>query len=457
MVRLPAPLPDELLFSRIVRFTIQSGASIGEIQKHLFGDKRSSVHPTLTQGIASFKDENDESLESLYSQTLGAAFQMGLPSDRSLVISKMARITTGHISRLWQLPNLKGHQTHRLMSCPRCVVLDLQQFGVAYWHRSHQLPSVSACYEHGTRLYENILPNRYHLRIGLPLANDRVEKGSDIELAFAAHSEHFLRHKCVENKQQLLFFVWRELARKGFLTDGGQVRRQSICSSLFVVASALNVSQSYFVPNGPDDYAYLRNILSQAQYSHPGRLLIFLFWLSQTGASQERPSLSEVKKCDTEVLESECVELLRQNMSLNKVAHTLQRSRSFVKRVALKYELTDRLNPKRINNDMRNRIIKMAYQGWHCRAIAKQFEISHGSVEMVISAREALVEHRRKCRFESKRRRYRVETVRYFQRFPKAQRKDFFATHYAAAHWLYRNDHCWLSNVLPRALDPEFR
>ena len=36
--------------------------------------------------------------------------------------------------------------------CAECIRADQEKFGCGYWHRSHQLPAVTACWRHGTKL-----------------------------------------------------------------------------------------------------------------------------------------------------------------------------------------------------------------------------------------------------------------------------------------------------------------
>lgn len=76
---------------------------------------------------------------------------------------------------------------HPLRACVACMAEDQASFGVAYWHRLHQLPSVWICPKHGTLLLESrrrqtveawaalCLPTFVHLRPALALARKNVE------------------------------------------------------------------------------------------------------------------------------------------------------------------------------------------------------------------------------------------------------------------------------------------
>lgn len=181
-------------------------------------------------------------------------------------------------------------------------------------------------------------------------------------------------------------------------------------------------------------------------------MCIFLYWLSfcENNEGLSKPRTGSSVSCKTEK-EKQCYLLLNSGTSLNETAKIIDKSRTYVKSIALKYGQTSRLAPKRINLKMRNSIADMASQGWHRNAIAKQFGVSTGSVEMVISSVPGLVDRRRQIKFESMRRRYRVTILRFLASRPNTIRKAVFVENSAAAYWLYQNDHAWLMAKLPRA------
>ena len=56
-----------------------------------------------------------------------------------------------------------------LRYCPVCQVSDVQNYGEAYWHRSHQIPAVQLCHIHKTRLVSSTV------KVGGIGANHRLE------------------------------------------------------------------------------------------------------------------------------------------------------------------------------------------------------------------------------------------------------------------------------------------
>jgi len=362
------------------------------------------------------------------------------------------------LSRFWKLPNQKGLQIQALKSCAQCFFEDTKEYGLAYWHRAHQIPNVSACHKHGINLDKQTLTYRYHLAVGLPSPPVAITKAAKNDVEYAQFCANLISDPDFYTKESLLLFIFRRLDALGFMTKSNRIRRQRICDTLFLKARRLNYEQEYFVPDSTYDFKFIRSLLSPVCFSHPGRFCIFLYWLSQQVAVEEAlilPLHGAIPLRDD--IEEQCISLLHLGHSLNETAKMINKSRTYVKSLALKHGITNRLRPKRINMSMRQKIIKMAQSGWHRRVIANQFLISDGSVELIISSRAELVIRRKRCKFESIRRRYRVEIRRFVDKTPNIIRQDVFENCNAAAHWLLRHDKGWLFENIPSPLKPMIR
>jgi hypothetical protein len=57
--------------------------------------------------------------------------------------------------------------------CTECLVSDEHQFGVPYWHVTHQIPSVASCVAHQTVLVETGLKTLNNLELPVDLRYDR--------------------------------------------------------------------------------------------------------------------------------------------------------------------------------------------------------------------------------------------------------------------------------------------
>jgi|TARA_B100000700_G_scaffold92408_1_gene104356 transposase len=454
---LPALLPSELLFSRIIRLLVQTGFSAAQIQYLLFSNSRISINPLLVPLSDALSDCSGEEIASLYTQTLGRIFEIGLPGKYPPVENILRSKYSYYSSWLWKFPNHRGLQNPILKSCNKCISQDIYTYGVAYWHREHQIPNVVACHLHSLTLNENKLLRRYHLAAGLPSSTtlDVYAKQQDVEYAMFVAS--VLTKQSFSSKSHVLAHIFKNLMDKGFLTKRKQLKRQLICKSFYNEVSTLTVEHSYYSPESATDFRFLRSLLSPENYSHPGRLLIFLFWLSKHENAKIEVEANHSQKANSkDELEQRCVLYLNQGYSLNQVSKIIHKSRTYVKSVALRAGITDRFNPKRIDQTMRNKIVAMAYKGWHRRFIAKTFSVSEGSVEMIISSIPELVKYRKRCKYESKRRSYRVEILRFIDNNADCIRQDIFDNCNAAAHWLFGNDRGWYDENMPAPLLPKF-
>lgn len=115
------------------------------------------------------------------------------------------------------------------------------------------------------------------------------------------------------------------------------------------------------------------------------------------------------------------------------------------------------LKPKVITEEVISGVISMAYKGFNRKAIAKEFQISTGSVEQIISSEEDLVEKRKIFKYQSKRRKYKAVILRAIGDNPSAIKQEIKNCCYAAFHWLYAHERTWLDNTLPVPTKPKAR
>ncbi|WP_336511217.1 TniQ family protein, partial [Vibrio anguillarum] len=76
---------------------------------------------------------------------------------------------------------MREHAQLTLKMCPVCVQEDIRQFGVAYWHRVHQIPAIESCCEHQQQLVDVRLPKRLKLAVGYPSSFETKSQESSDE------------------------------------------------------------------------------------------------------------------------------------------------------------------------------------------------------------------------------------------------------------------------------------
>jgi hypothetical protein len=246
----------------------------------------------------------------------------------------------------------------------------------------------------------------------------------------------------------------------GYITPKGRVRRKSIMKE-FTSGLAHYPTQKSLFPRHNSDYHYISTLLSGGASCHPFRHLLFGAWLFRSAeemlvysAPIAEPKSHEAANSNQRVDEQQCLMLLKQGLSLAAVYRMTGKSRCYLKRLAAVYGVKLNLKPKQLNEELQPRIFRLAGLGVNRRRISQICSIGVGSVEQLISTAPDLVKWRKLCHFESKRRRSRVQVLRYRQMNPRALRRDIKRDCNAAFFWLYHNDHEWLERMLPPAAQP---
>ena len=163
----PNPYPDELLYSLFVRHHIRSGNKIfkqtiedllGYVPHQLYGLALPSNLNFLVEKLRLISSQTAEDLISNY--TLYSFYIIFLTQSEAFLLKNLMRKKTSKpIFQVAKIDVAKGSEDSRLLKfCSQCLEKDLQKFGEAYWHRTHQIPGIFACLTHGTVLRESLVP-----------------------------------------------------------------------------------------------------------------------------------------------------------------------------------------------------------------------------------------------------------------------------------------------------------
>ncbi|NOH29495.1 TnsD family Tn7-like transposition protein [Vibrio mediterranei] len=453
-MQLPKALPDESLYSRICRFLSVCEYSTEQALELLTGDSRAAIHPYLTSNLSSIAQLTSESSKSLLScQTLRPLFSNYLPNYRDVIEDVVA--STNEVIRASQVSTFREKEALSIKYCPVCAKNDLHEHGVAYWHLSHQVPGLEACAAHSSWLVHQELPSRNHVRCHfLPSPQTTPIHCSNIATEFAFFVTKRVLALQAKDKHQSHFvlseYYRKQLALNGFVTANGRIRRKSILEGLYELSEGLFMSPTPLSVRSKSDFSFLSTLLSGKFSQHPFKHLMLEFYFSKC----QPPNVAAIKSFPIALAvyeEGKCCDLLRSGLSMAAVSREIGRSRCYVKSMALKHNIPVNLKPKKITLSLKSSVIRLARRGFHREVIAKLHDISSGSVELIISSTSGLVTWRRKCKFESLRRRYRYQIMQFIESTPEATRQEIKDAQEAAYHWLYSHEHEWLETVLPNA------
>ncbi|UIN21183.1 TnsD family Tn7-like transposition protein [Herbaspirillum frisingense] len=153
-------LPDETFYSLCGRIHQVSGVIDSAVTcQRLFGHRLQGVQHDIPSRLNHFVERTSGvfgSAEEILQMHSILAFHFFLkPSEvRSTICRSLAEGGVGSAKYQLGLLSSRFRAHHPLRLCPQCAVLDREEFGVCYWHLSHQYPGVWFCDRHGCVLKE---------------------------------------------------------------------------------------------------------------------------------------------------------------------------------------------------------------------------------------------------------------------------------------------------------------
>ncbi len=157
---LPMQLPDETLYSLLARIAISNGMSGIEIVRRLLGDPNALSSIGCKVDLHHFSIIMDGAYGGV-SEIISALTI--LPIQRRLgEVEDSELALVGEGKRRLSLDALVFGRDRGLKwkICHECMKEDVATYGVAYWHRSHQITSTICCSKHGEYLRSFALPRR---------------------------------------------------------------------------------------------------------------------------------------------------------------------------------------------------------------------------------------------------------------------------------------------------------
>jgi len=151
----PAGFPDETIGSRVSRYHIRRGRpTMSATYKQLFGRMPFSLTVLIQPHLENLAEKlpgssQDNLMELQNNSTL-------LPLVQQFFGPKTA---TRHADRvpgtpLVELPRRIVGDSRLTHMCADCLIEDERDYGWPYIHRTHQIPGVTACWKHSTRLLD---------------------------------------------------------------------------------------------------------------------------------------------------------------------------------------------------------------------------------------------------------------------------------------------------------------
>ena len=160
IVQFPSFYPDELVYSLLARYYVQSGyIRYTFAAEDLFWSK--TVRPDVefvnqyTSATLQMITQNIPIEQMIEKHTMFSYYGRFLPKERRNKAFKALVHMQGNYHNLLPMPKRKNGADRFLRYCPLCVENDRKQYGETYWHRLHQLHGIKICPIHGCYLNDS--------------------------------------------------------------------------------------------------------------------------------------------------------------------------------------------------------------------------------------------------------------------------------------------------------------
>lgn len=453
MIRLnsTAILRDETIYSYLARLHGLWGESNYRLtSERWLGKFGASVDQRLPIGLQHLSEVSGIPVNILlYEHTCYPLFAAYSHSPMKL---KQAMLT-GHAASIANLSNvaqsgLRQFNQHRY--CPECLEEDLHNYGVGFWHLTHQMSGVSACIVHGATLNHVPMTSSRQFHLPSQIAVSRVrKKATCLQVRFSAEvircNNYFKPTACEEDE-----IFWLDSTALCFaknLSRGKNIDMRGILNSVQSLSFELFGNEN--VVTEP----VLRGLLGNPEYRcHPTKAILLNFALNKF-LSRPRSSQKHVVLAKRDLSKERCERLLqKQRYSLREIARRTKRSVGFVKSLSGKVGLHFQRRAQFITPDITARIKELAIAGVDRKVIATDENVSVGAVEQIIQGVKGLSEYRQYLRMLGKQIKCRQKLINAIGEYPHASRKQLKSRISSEYTWLYKYDNAWLNQVLPPAI-----
>lgn len=464
--------PEETVTSFVVRQVLTSGyPSIRISQKLLWGNENLQVNssfPSLLPWISNQFNLNVNYL--IDSQTSLNYFRPFLSKSKyDQIRSAFGKGDTDFIHKWLGITSNRIKQKDTLCYCPLCVSADIKEVGVAYWHRQHQLCGIQQCSVHGIDLIEIEVKRRNLL---MPPQGECLEKNEKISqpIPFAIFSQWFL------NQGEIVHFDFKQLIdcyrialfERGLACQSLGIRQEEFRHDLKChYENELKTKEWQQIFESNQTYPYPQQLFYNYNkcHLHPAKhiaLITFLFnspgeFLDTYQCSKENTAIhfqshqvpTEDKRNSVKKITAQIMRLFKNGLSLRNISTLVGLSVIAVKSKVLANGGVINRRESKIFADERRSIFRKIFIGMPTKQIAKQFGISVGAVEQLLTQYPSIVKQRKHFRYREKQLKHRSILSAAMAINPNYSRNKLKLKVSASYLWLFKNDKLWLYQNLP--------
>ncbi|OMD60669.1 hypothetical protein BSK62_25250 [Paenibacillus odorifer] len=296
MIYFPPPLPDELLYSVLARYHARSGnESTKKTMRDIFNKQTVCAVadlPSHLMQLYSLIPGKAISVDKLLDKlTLLPYFKPFIPIERyNWVYEEMLYGDGQSIYMKMGFPASGVCKPAYLRYCPACIGSDREKYGIAYWHRVHQLTGVSVCPLHNVTLSDSSIlfsqrKNKHEFVMLESVLRDEQNlvsfRGVDKEFLIATRSAQILKMNSQPLIQEGLRNIYlRRLAQRGMLTAKGNIRFQELLPDFITFYGLAYLDKLGCSIDEDSQFTWLHKMLRKPRHvTHPLRHILLQIFL----------------------------------------------------------------------------------------------------------------------------------------------------------------------------------
>lgn len=475
-------LPNETLFSISSRQHAFWGHSLArKTSLLLYGKAQGGYHHDLPNCLHVFCERT----ENRYGNTAEICLKRTLlrfycrfvsANETANAIAVMSGENVRHLKLKLGLLTSRFRANHPLKACLSCIRRDIEIQGWPYWHIEHQYPGVWYCSEHGELLGESeiksngverfqwVLPNLQHLKIPLvdvnaipPLAGlskfiiDFVHSEPEFSVDFSR-----------------MYLLYRRTLKEQGYQIGKRFRFADMTSSFQKYLRTFNgiTELNGVLKSDTEIQNQLRSLLRPPRARpHPLRHLLIMYWLfgtyenflfqySNDIATSAREFVCNPEQTGNQVSGINDYKRMQFNLLVDQIQSKTISIRAAANQIgidtatamvwATQAGITISRRPKKVTEDLRQKIIRKLNAGAAKRDIAEEHEISVVTVTHILRTEIGLHQQWQDACFRVKQNSTRKEWSQLLENNAIFGVKFIRVLSPSTYAWLYRHDREWL-------------
>jgi hypothetical protein len=442
----PRIQPDETLYSYVARCQWLWGeSSYARTSVDWFGYEGACLNQCLPSHIQDVSHHSGYGIDYLLHNHTAYPLHIAFNARHDELKDSMCGGNEGNIANLSCSPQLSFGVFKQNRYCPECALEDKIHLGISYWHLSHQLWGMSACYKHGCDLVNlSFNPRKYRLPLFSQEAEniDSIESG-EAQSMFAQHVIELLHSNVpTEDRRQ---YVKDLFITRGLFTSQMRIRMP------FVLERCMKVAKALCMPDVLNARSIRRIVFEPELSIHPLKPILLEFAVK--GMPEKSPPANVPAPKPLKIsgnIESRAKALLQSyQYNVAEISRRLKVSHGYVKQLANRLGIKTTERKQIITADIQRQSTALAIENMSSEDIATKLGVSQPSIIVIIQSVSGLSLWRQYMRMYEKREAIRATLLEELILCGPLNRAQLKERQGNALCWAYQYDKTWLDATFP--------